>query len=298
MAGLFTGVTDSQSPSGVAGAGARAMFQARLRQVNVFTIRVEPAVGLACEVNGEILYLTTAGISCLNTDLRILGSGLAAAAGPLADTTYYAYLSNSAATYAPRSLRLSGVQPTAGPDGALYLGATGNAANWRYVGLARTNSAIEFPDNERERFVASFYNRRPFPLFVCPGYVDDNANTLVSLPNGAGWLAWPTTARVEFVALGDDTIALEAQATFAASANAIGLGFRIGTDVQAGALAVSTTDGEQVSLRRNIQLARGFYAVDLCYKKATAAANCYVDFASDGADADVPATFLTGVIWR
>lgn len=73
------------------------------------------------------------------SETLLSGTGTNTLATPSALTKYYVYLSNSVASYAPSSLRLSSINHTSG-----YLAASGNGANWRYVGLVWTNSSTQF----------------------------------------------------------------------------------------------------------------------------------------------------------
>ena len=43
--------------------------------------------------------------------------------------------------------------------GSMYLGTSGNAATWRFVGIVRTNGSTNFVDSTTQRFVRSYYNQ-------------------------------------------------------------------------------------------------------------------------------------------
>lgn len=104
----------------------------------------------------------------------IIANGNDSGVAPSANTLYYVYLSNSAATFAPEAIRLS-LQAPSYADAKYVLGGSGNALNWMLVGYTRTDSSIEFSD---EFAVCSYYNRTPLAF---------NYNTVtvgpVSLPD-------------------------------------------------------------------------------------------------------------------
>lgn len=87
---------------------------------------VDLGTPLSCEVSGG-------GVHNL-----LAADGTDSTTQPLASTTYYAYVSNEDASWSPSSLRLSATAPTNG-----YLGASGNAANWRYVCDVTLDGSIE-----------------------------------------------------------------------------------------------------------------------------------------------------------
>jgi len=89
-------------------------------------------------INGRTIDLSTP-ITCDVTTNLITATGADAGITPSASTKYYAYISNALVNYAPLSLRLSATSPTNG-----YLGTSGDAENWRYIGIARTNSSTQF----------------------------------------------------------------------------------------------------------------------------------------------------------
>ena len=115
----------------------------RLTRSNATTIALVGLNGTSrmIEVYLENVSLATnivLDISTANVVIDLNGDDLGAAA---ANTLYYVYLANSSASYAPFKLRCSAVAPTNG-----YLGASGNAINWRHVGWLRTNASTQLAD--------------------------------------------------------------------------------------------------------------------------------------------------------
>lgn len=103
-------------------------------------------------VNSYAVDCSTA-LVCNKTDNLITSAGADAGSAMSVSTLYYGYVSNHLATFAPSSLRFSTTAPTNG-----YLGATGNAANWRYVGDCYLWSDGNFKDEATIRAVRSEYN--------------------------------------------------------------------------------------------------------------------------------------------
>lgn len=152
-------------------------------------------------------------------------SGAAVAGGAAGSTTYYAYVSNSKAHYAPNSLKLSTTPPTSPPLGGLtfehgqpisttfvqtgramlgpYLRTTGNARNWRFVGYVRTNASAQFADSGTQRFTINYYNRRKLTLTK----TEATASWTYTLSSFRPWNN-STANRVEFVANGEDPVFL------------------------------------------------------------------------------------------
>lgn len=91
------------------------------------------------QINREIVNisspLTVHVLGGLAANL-ITSTGADAAVLPALATNYNVYASNSLATFAPLSVRLSSTVPTDG-----YLGASGNAANWLHVGVCHVPAA-------------------------------------------------------------------------------------------------------------------------------------------------------------
>lgn len=191
-------------PSGAAGAagGGVGMFQGRLQLDSSTQLSVQRYKGDVVEVNGEAVSLGS-GIVAISTDNRIDSTGADAGASLSVDTTYYVYISNSQASFAPNDLRLSTVAPSL-VAGVKYLGTSGNALNWRFVGWVRTFSNAgtpNFVDSVTKRFVINYYNRRSLMLFVSE--TDDSWSY-----TSASWRSWnnDTGNRVEFIANGEDSI--------------------------------------------------------------------------------------------
>lgn len=177
-----------------------AVFDARMQRDSATQISLQQYRGSRVSVNGEVLLLDSTGLTCLSTHNLIGATGTDAGASLAVSTLYYAYVSNGSASYAPRSLRLSTTAPTS-YNGIQYLAATGNGANWRFVGWVRTDGSTQFVDSVTKRLVVNYYNVRPMLLEQYPGYVDDNAGTTFTQAATADYVEinGGTQSRVEVI---------------------------------------------------------------------------------------------------
>ena len=71
---------------------------------------------------------------------------------------YHVYRNDGTGSYAAGQTRASATAPSA-HRGSMYLGTSGNAATWRFVGIVRTNGSTNFVDSTTQRFVRSYYNQ-------------------------------------------------------------------------------------------------------------------------------------------
>lgn len=256
------------------------------------------------EINGE--NVQTGGInSCLVTDDLIdnAGNGIGFAPASLART--YAYIGNSAATL-PKTLRLSASAPVDW-KGFRYLNNTGNGINWRFVGWVGTLGAVvNFRDDETARLVVNAYNRIQESLFICPGYVNDNAGTTYNT-NNATWNGIGVTAAltdtVAFVSDGENAINLEANVNPHTSAGNWRMGIGIGSTIATARTTIIGSAGlrtgladQSTSCSLSTLRTSGFYFAALSSYTAGVAMTVHADQARFGSTADPFATYLTGTI--
>lgn len=235
---VLTFQADNQAPSYQTPAGGvqEGLFQGYAVWTTNTTIELTPAVGDLIEIAGEMV-----SISGLTDDLLSTADSLLTALGgnsgnPMsADTTYYMYVSNSVPAYEPLSFRASDIPPAKDPSSGniLYLDPTGagDGQYWRYVGIVRAyddgGGGAEFRDDEQHRGIANYYNRRRKPIFVCPGYVDDDAETTYTgfLAAPGVWIQVHADAGITFVQHGlgagdsDDGVFLGARAQWSSATN-------------------------------------------------------------------------------
>ncbi len=181
-------------------------FQGRLQWDSATQVSLQQYIGNSVDVNGLSVALGAGGIALATTDNLISSTGTDSGAAMAASTLYYVYVSNSSASSFASDLRASTTAPLA-YNGVKYLGASGNAANWRFVGWLRTNGSTQFVDSDTQRFVVNFYNRIRKRLYSCPGYSDNNAKTTWTTASTTWTSANAGTgSKLEFIANGEDSV--------------------------------------------------------------------------------------------
>lgn len=287
--------------------GTSAGACCRLEWASTTTVKLNPYGGSALLVDTDVIALPAAGFTLGTTDNLITAAGADAGAAMAIDTLYHVYFGGTRPAFGAQSLRGSATAPTL-VGGAYYLGAAGEATQWRYVGQVRTISNVgvpNFADSLTQRLVASYYNRRRRRLFTCPGYADGGSQTTYTFTNtvhaalnaGAG-------ASVEYLTFGEDAPQLNGhfQLALAGVADVV-LGLEC-------AAAIAGTD-PIVAVRFNIAdadkpgavthsdaAASGYRTATLTGSNLSAAtATIAADFNRLGAVADPAATYLEAAVW-
>jgi len=98
---------------------------------------VSPGIKDFVYVNDERVDISTPKTNNMSDNL-LTATGTDSGGAAAIDTLYNSYLSNSSASYAPSSLRLSATAPT-----NRYLAASGNGANWLFVGALETDGLTQ-----------------------------------------------------------------------------------------------------------------------------------------------------------
>lgn len=170
--------------------GGMTLNDVRLEYVGAAEIQLAGMYGTsgAITVNGEHVSCTTFK-TVAPTDNLITAAGADAGGACAASTFYYAYVSNSLATTFPSDLRLSATAPTAG-----YLGASGNALNWKLVGWVQTTAATAFASSLTQRLVCSKFNPRLVNL-----YVTESTSHSYTTATWRGWNGSSTSTKLEFI---------------------------------------------------------------------------------------------------
>lgn len=283
-------------------------MQGRVELFSATAVRLQRYTGNIVTVGSENVTLGS-GKVLNNTDNLITALGADAGSAMAASTFYYLYLSNSSASFAPSSLRASINGPTS-LNGTLYLGTSGNAANWRFIGWVFTNASTQFEDSPTNRLVVNYYNRVKKSLFANPGYVDDNADTTYALVS-AVWAALNggTGSQVSFIANGEDAVSLGYVATvdidFGASfapVAYIGIGVDTTTDpVNASRIANNDSSIAQTHVLSETAaydfVSPGYHTADILgVMEGDSTVLVYADFKRLGASADPSATRLEGSV--
>lgn len=277
----------------------------RLEFNTTSTIILNAYEGHTITVNGEAVDLASA-ISCAKTDNRITSTGADAGAALSNSTLYYAYVSNSAASAFALDLRLSTVAPTlVSTSGLHYLGSSGNEANWRYVGMARTDASGNFASSLTQRFVISHFNKQPLHLYSAPGYQDDSTidswtagNTTWAAANGG------TGSKIEWLVdiveassfrLPVYVWAVATAANSGANNNRIGIGIDSTTNAKASATCTGTTAGT-IACHWFDLLSAGYHAADLLVAVSAGTGTYFVDIDDLGGSDDSAAVYIAAWI--
>lgn len=179
-------------PGGAAAAVAQ-LFGARLALVTSTSINLAALTSSYVAIGQGTEYIDVTTIATLTTLKTLIGAtGLNTAAAPAVPVVgtpvrYYAYVSDSQASYAPLELRLSATAPTRDANGTYYLTGA-NGLHWRfcgYVGIWNDGGGggglAEFRDSVTTRGIANYYNRLNLHCLLNPGYTDDNADTTLNI---------------------------------------------------------------------------------------------------------------------
>ena len=285
----------SQSPA--------TLFQARLKTDLAgvsSTLTLNRYQGDKVVVSGVTVVIPSGGLTRDVADNLISGTGTDSGAAGAASTLYYVYVSNARASFSPSSIRLSATAPSL-VNGVKYLGAAGNALNWRFVGWVRLNATPQFESSLTARLIVNYYNRLRLPLMANPAYVDDNAVTTytvssvtyVELNGGVG-------ARVNFISNGEDETHLNG-----IFLTQVGAGFSalmgIGIDTVGGpeqcAIAGNAGINTTEATAYDEILAEGFhFAALLALSNNGTPYTFFADFTRDGGAHDPRGTMVRGFI--
>jgi hypothetical protein len=225
----------------------------------------------------------SSGIALNKTDNLITSTGTDATAAMAALTLYYVYVSNSNASPFPTQLRASTTTYTS-VNGVRYLGSSGNALNWRFVGYVYTDANTTFQDTLTQRFVINYYNRRVLPMYrsetaaswtySLPAYRQANANT---------------ANKVEFISNGEDATWIEvnvlAQAATTYGSAVVGIGIDTTT---VDTLSLRITDNLSTSVLSYLRevssylLSEGYHAAN--WLEFAGASTSVTFYGTDGGD--------------
>ena len=273
-------------------------FNARISATSATNLRLSQQGGGTVTVNGQSVTVSLAGIDCATTDNRITSTGADAGAALTTSTLYYVYVSNASASPFPSDLRCS----TSGPglvDGAYYLNTSGNGLHWRFVGWIYTNASTQLEDNETNRRVINYYNRRPLTVRLTPGYNNNNAQTTYTTTSTTFVTAnGGTGSQGSYIANGEDAVVVHVSALMQSSttANVIsGIGDNTTTSAVVQALH-NGTGATQPACTYSSTPASGYRTVNLLIRVSSGTGTFYADDARGGSTTDPSMTSLVAVI--
>lgn len=289
---------------------AEHVAQVRLQRTSSTGVQLLSFGGGLIEVNGEIVDVG-AGKLCQTSDNLIDGTGANAGAAMGASTIYYLYISNSLASYQPGQLKASTTVPTGLASGSalgsavhpddFYLGTSGNARHWRFVGMARTNGSTQIVDSTTQRFVASYYNRLGRDLITVPAYSDGNSQTSYTLSNTT-WarINGGTGDTLEWLSFGDEAVEFDGQCysnNTGAQVNSVGIAFDSTTSPRVeGILYPANVAACSTPVAHKYTPTLGYHYACLMSKTTGGTMTVVVDSARSGASADPYVTFLEGLV--
>ena len=241
------------------------------------------------------------GLILVTTDNLITSTGVDAGGAMAANTLYYLYVSNSLASFAPIDLRASTTAPSL-VGGVYYLGSSGNALNWRFAGLARTNGSVQVEDNTTNRLLLNYYNRKKKTLLAAPGYIDGNSFSSYTTSSTAWTPAnGGTGSRISFLSFGSDN-EVEFHAHFIADPSvsqiaALGISAldsttdtKVMTQTPTGARGIGSISWSTLPTD-------GYHTCDLLVRVSGGVGIYYADNERGGAVSDPYLTYLHGIVW-
>jgi len=250
------------------------------------------------EINGEQVQISLLSLSLSPGTFLIDANGNNTTAGMVIGSTYHIYMSNSLATAAPKSLRASAVDAFGG-----YLGTTGQAANWRQVGMVKLNASGQFEDSDARRFIFNYFNKLPRRLYVRPGYKDDNLATQVAVSNTVWFpLGNYPDYRLEFLSESMAVIELHAETSVVKSGGGdVWIGISNVNQPPATQTLVQNSAFTPVSMTHfaiNNFFDHSYYC-DFQVRVSGGSATFYADNARTGTQStDPPITTFWGTIWN
>lgn len=272
--------------------------QGRIGAASTTTLRLSQHIGKIVVVGSSEVEIPDAGID-LTTSQPVVGADGLAGSNPSASTTYHVYLAGPGARYRANGIVLSATAPTR-LDGAYYLGASGNPAQYRFLGWARTNASTQFTDSETARHVVNYYNRLHKTLLTCPGYNDNNTdNTWTTASTTWVKINGGTGSTVSYVANGEDGVSLHAFSSCANSGTTALTQFGIGDNSATTAYSSATNVGTQstsIYCGASFIPAVGWREAHFLARVSTGTGTYVLDRIRGGGSSDPRASVLHGVV--
>lgn len=286
--------------AGGGGGTVTGIMQGRLQRDSATQVSLQRYCGDIVEINGSDVSLGASGIALSSTDNLITSTGADAGSAMAVNTLYYIYLSNGTASPFPSDLRASTTAPTSF-NGVKYLGASGNAANWRFMGYVRTidnAGSANFVDSETQRFVVNHYNRLKANLFTCPAYNDNDTQTTYTTTSTTWTPAnGGTGSKVEWVGNGEDEVTLSVHGVCQIGGlNNARLGIGIDSTSTAAASVVPTTSLVPMSCSAVAGKTVGHHSSDILVSVSGSTGTYRADDVRNGGSSDPKQTYLIGQI--
>ena len=289
---------------GIGNQSPATLFQARLLTIDSVgpNLRLAQYCGNKVVVSGLTVSIPQTGLDRDIADNLIDAAGADAGAPPAASTLYYVYISNKRSPFSPESIRLSATAPSY-VNGVKYLGISGNALNWRFVGWVRPNATPEFESSLTSRTIINYYNRFDLSLFVCPGYV--NADAYTTYPENSAVYApihGGVDAKLAFISNGEDAVSYHAQISVITNGiqatMSVGVGEDSATTPAVTGLIFTFTSQQilQQSADKDSVLLEGFRELTMLFQTQVGPVDVYASGKHWGGAVDTPITYMTACI--
>jgi imidazolonepropionase-like amidohydrolase len=167
----------------------------------------------------------------------------------------------------------------------------------------RTDAAGDLTDTLQNRQVVNYWNRRRTPLYINPGYSDDNVVTTYTR-NSATWTtmrATPAESQCTFIGNGEDAALFTINAMIDGAPTAtvkFGIGLSTTQPLAIGSFSANAGNRPSSSCSYTwLPVAATLYTPQMLTVNSVNNATYVADTARDGAAADAPATMLVGTIF-
>lgn len=260
-------------------------------------------VGPNCVVNGVVVPGgVTPQVFNISTQDAMDANGLSTGAKIDVSTSTVFYVYYCVAGDFASALGFSTTGPARNSEGVYYLNGAGFAPSCLFIGWIYVDASGNLLDSLQNRHIVNYYNRRRTPLYINPGYVNDNAVTSYTR-NSATWTTIRATAaeaQCSFVGNGEDAAEFTMNAFLTgAPAGAVGFGIGLSTTqpVVSGSFSANAGNNPSSAVSyRWLPAAGSLIVPQMLTVNSVNNATYVADSGRNGAAADVAGTLLVGSI--
>jgi len=270
-------------------------FQGRMQVDSTTVISLQRYTGNWVEVDGAALSITSDGLSRDVANALLESNGSVGSSAPSADNLYAVYVGGD-----ETQIRLSGTTTPTLYLGTYYLGATGGAVKWRFVGWVWVNSSTQFVDSEVSRLCCNYYNRVLKDLYRCPSYNDDDTNTTWTEGSNT-WTQANSGAdsQIEFLCNNEDAVVLHAQGSLESNTAGAFTYLGIGVDSITSVVRAGVHQGVDlghIGIHYSDVLSATRHYADLMAVVSAGISTFWADDDRIGSDEDPPITYISGQV--
>lgn len=268
------------------------VMSGRIQRDSTTALSLQQYEGDRVDVNGTMVGITSSGISLTTSDRIIDSTGSFSSTAITTSTLYYLYLGESGV------LRAATTAPTR-YNGIYYLGTTGGAVAWRFMGWARTNSSTQWVNDTTDRLVINYYNRLALPIYVRPGYSDGNTITTYTTTSTTWTSANAGSGSAgSYIANGEDAVRFHLT-SISAGSGAISVYSGIGDNSTTNAYSM-THSGNTTTMTNHCAMiytpSAGYRTVNLLVAVSGGTGTFTADYSRLGGSADPVGTQIAGVV--